>query len=185
MTHKQKLIVRLKEGRQREYELHELVWLWRTAELPHDAAYLDAQGEWQPVEQLVGPIIQAQDESRVSKASEVPKASAQRDGRRWKFAVAALAALLLLSAPYVHESYTERKAAQAEADRVAEWERSERFEDFISNRQVVVGMKAEHVLRAWGQPTKKDDTGEREQWIYSKRVVTFERGIVTRLDDAR
>jgi hypothetical protein len=33
----------------REYELHELIWLWRTAELPHDTEYQDEFGAWQPV----------------------------------------------------------------------------------------------------------------------------------------
>lgn len=161
----------------REYELHELIWLWRTAELPHDAEYQNEHGEWRPIAELVEPIIKAQDEARPKPTVRPPKA--RSTGRIWKFAAFGVALLALLAAPYVIDFVAKRNARQAEDAHIAKWEQSERIEDFIANRQVVVGMKPEHVLRAWGKPSKKATVGGREQWIYGKRSVTFSKGIVS------
>lgn len=38
---------------QREFEQHELIWLWRTAQLPHDAQFQDDAGEWRPIDELL------------------------------------------------------------------------------------------------------------------------------------
>jgi len=169
----------------RRYELRELVWLWRTAQLPHDAAFQDEEGQWRPVEQLVEPIIAEENLARKEEANPRRVIPVQRPRRRWLLVGAGIALAVVFSFPILRDLYLQERAGQQEDARAGERERASRIEDFIADKQVVPGMTVEHVLRAWGQPRQiiRSPDSQQEQWIYKKQVVTFERGIVTQLND--
>jgi hypothetical protein len=58
-------------------------------------------------------------------------------------------------------------------------------QDFIRAHRVVIGMKADDVRRAWGEPGKKSQLEgvASERWSYGKRSVTLEHGVVTRVQN--
>jgi len=65
----------------REYKLRELVWLWRTAQLPHNAVFQNAQDEWRRIDELVDPIIER--ENRAAAANGMENRPFARRRTRW------------------------------------------------------------------------------------------------------
>lgn len=166
----------------RTYDLDELARLWRAAQLPREARYQADRGEWRPLAELVGPVI----EREMAARGETPAAQLARQSRvrrhRWVWAGVGLGVLVVLG---VWQRGWERSPAR-EQEEVVEWERGVRKEHLIKSGQVVPGMTLEEVRRGRGEPRTKKVTadGTRQQWIYRQETVVFENGIVMRVDAA-
>jgi len=63
-------VIKDRTGRTRMRKLHELIWLRRTAQLPDDLQFQDEAGTWQPVAELVEPIVREQDRVRSARTDE-------------------------------------------------------------------------------------------------------------------
>lgn len=82
-----------------------------------------------------------------------------------------------------------RQSAALEAERTAYLateaarREAEAVEDSVALGRVLVGMTADQVRRAWGEPRDTDRTthtgGVMERWYYSSRAVSLEDGRVT------
>jgi hypothetical protein len=171
----------------RQYELHELVWLWRTAQLPHNAKYQDTTGQWLAIEKLVDPIIAR--ENQTFDANPSKQAPRLRHAQRWFWSGLAVFILIggICSWPVLRARYFERQAKQQAAQDDWEWERQTRIEDLIKSGQVVPGMTPEQVRRSWGEPRSRKATadGVHQQWIYRHGTVMFENGTVSRVGPKR
>lgn len=174
----------------REYKLRELVWLWRTGQLPHHAVFQNDCGEWRPIDELVDPIIEREDRAAAATGNKVPAAGAsgrsQGRGRYW--VVAGLSIILfgvvVCAWSVARGRYLAWEVKQREERELLEWERRARIDDFIKSEDVVPGMTLEEVRRSWGEPRTKKATadGAQQQWIYRQQTVNFEHGVVTGLE---
>jgi hypothetical protein len=180
-------LVRRSDSGEREYRLHELTWLWRTAALPHDAVFKDANGEWRSVSELVEPILEAEKRSSAAREGETQRpieSEASRRSHRWLWIGAILIVLAVVAVslwPGLQREYAARESENAAERRALEQERSTRFEDFVSEKNVVPGMTPEQVRRVLGPPRNLKATGDGrlQRWVYRQQVVVFENGKVT------
>ena len=179
-------LVRRSECEEREYQLYELTWLWRTGELAHDAAFRDEDGQWRPVSELVEPILKAQ---RPADPSPAPSR-----GDRWHspllwwcVALALMLAVGAMAGPDLFRQYSDWKTAKLQDREALERERAARIEDFVASNLVVPGMTREEVRRTIGPPRSIKATGDRdiERWVYRKQVVVMENGKVTGFEDLK
>jgi len=170
--------VRRSDSNERAYHLYELTWLWRTGELPHDAAFLSDDGQWRPINELVEPVLQAQDEK--AKAPGPPPRS--RLAIKWVWAAGLCGALVLavVSSPELYRHYAAWKSDRQQAREALEREQSARKQDFISSNLVIPGMTPEEVRRTVGPPRSINATGDGnlQRWIYRSQVIVFDSGKV-------
>jgi hypothetical protein len=173
----------------REYPLRELVRLWRTAQLPHNAVFQNDLGEWRPIAELVDPIIERQTRAAASGSDNSSAQVARRPSRhrRWLWAGAgvSLIALALGVWSILHDRYAAWKVARHDEREAVLLERRAHVEELVRIGEIVPGMTLEEVRRSWGEPkTKKVAAdGIRQQWIYRHHAVTFENGVATGIEE--
>lgn len=187
MSAEQTYVVRRSDSDERGYLLYELTWLWRTGQLPHDAAFRDSTGAWRPVRELVEPILErekqsAENHKRESQYSNQPSCS------QWRLWLGGCTALLVVGAilwPSLRDKDATTKPAEAEERQSAEQERAASKGDFIVHRQILPGMTPEQVRRIVGPPKTVKATADAslERWFYKKEVVVFENGTVTGIEE--
>ena len=167
----------------REYALAELVWLWRTAQLPAEAHYRDRGGEWRPVAGLVESMSAR--EAKGSKRAVKAAAAKARATFRMRAAVVAvlLGSGLMLAAWRLVPHYREKAAAEEREQQAVLREDEVRLREAIDQHQVFPGMTREQVQRSWGTPqsVKTQEAPRRETWTYRGYEVEFEDGAVIRL----
>jgi hypothetical protein len=91
-------MVRLNQTSERRYDLHELTWLWRTAQLPHDALFQDEQGQWRPMGELIDPILARETKALAASAEPISKSNVSDrvlPSARMRLVVMALGLVLL------------------------------------------------------------------------------------------
>lgn len=171
----------------RAYPLDELVRLWRAGQLPRDARFQNERGEWQPVGELVDPIIEKETRAGVARggleSADGAPDPAKKRWKRWTGVGLAVAAAVCLW-PLARDRYAAEQARQQAVREALEWERQTRVEDFIKSERVVPGMTPEQVRRAKGPPRTAQSTGDgaRERWVYRQQIVVFENGKVVGIE---
>lgn len=172
--------VKYGDAQQRQHELHELLWLYRTAQLPHDAEYQREDGTWAPVEELVEPLLAGE---RQQKPAE-PSAPVEppRTKRLWPLLILTSLVVIAFGAPNAFWMWQHQQQVEAEVARAAAWEQSERLKDNISSGRVAIGMTPEQVVKAWGQPKQIIHENGKQRWIYKRGTLTLEGGRVISLD---
>ncbi len=177
--------VRRSDSNERAYQLYELTWLWRTAELPHDAEYLDDEGRWRPVNELIEPAL-AEQAARENAPCQ-PLANDRHCMWWWAVALAVLVAGLGVAAPGLHDKYEAWKAARVQEREALEREQTARKQDFIASNIVVPNMTQEEVRRIIGPPRSIKATGDGnlERWVYKTQVIVFENGKVIGVENSR
>ena len=170
----------------REYRLHELIWLWRTAQLPPGTRFQNEVGEWRPLAELVEP--------RIKKENSGPAAiSLTNDGNDSKglwttplWATVTIVLLVLGGCGWrmLHQRHTQQGGSAPEERETLEWERMTRMEDFVKSREVVPGMTLEQVRRSIGEPKARKASADssQQQWTYRNLTVIFSNGVVTRVE---
>ncbi len=179
MSAEKSYVVMKNDWSQREYPLHELVWLWQTAQLPHDAMYRGASGEWRPIEELVQSVIER--EARSPTPVSRPEPARRRWSARWLWAAGFIVVAMLGAWPLLRDRIAARKVAQADEELTMA---HDRVEDLVSNNQVVPGMTREQVRRSVGEPRaiKASADASVERWTYRKQIVVFGNGHVTAVE---
>jgi hypothetical protein len=178
-------LVRRSDSGERVYQLYELTWLWRTGELAHDALFRDDDGQWRPVNELVEPVLQAQ------QAAESPRTNEPDRWRSpvlwWCLALGVALAAGAIVGPDVVLQYSAWKAAKLQEREAAERERAARIEDFVASNLAVLGMTREEVRRTIGPPRSIKATGDGgvERWVYRKQIVVIENGKVIGFEDMK
>ncbi len=177
--------VRRSDSKERVYQLHELTWLWRTAEMPHDAVFLDEDGRWQPVGDLLEPILEAQ--RAREKTSRLP--SRARLSARWWWGIGlfGLVTGVTVCAPVLDRRYATWQAARTQEREALEREQAARKQDFITSNLVIPGMTHEEVRRIVGPPRSIKATGDGnlERWVYRTQTIIFEDGKVVGVEGTR
>ena len=185
MSAEKTYLVRRSDSPEREYRLHELTWLWRTAALPRDAVFQDSAGEWRAVRELVEPLL-AKERERESRTAVPSKA---RDSHRWWWLAAAgvIVIVALSRGPEWQRQYAAWRLANAAERQAREQERRARTEDFVSRNDVVPGMLPDEVRRLIGPPRSVQATADAslERWFYRKQIVVFENGKVIGVEAPR
>ena len=172
--------VRHGQWHQRQYELHELLWLHRSAQLPHDAEYQREDGTWAPIEELVEPFLAAEiqpESPPTPKPLEPP-----RTNRLYRLLILAGVVIIIFGAPNAFWMWQHRHNIEAEADA---WEQSERMKDHISSGRVAIGMTPEQVVEAWGRPKQIVHEGDKQRWIYKRGTLILQNGSVISLDESQ
>jgi hypothetical protein len=105
-----------------------------------------------------------------------------RENRLRPLLLLASLVVVVLGAPNAFWMWQHRQQVKAEADRLAQWEQSERVKDHISSGRVAIGMTAEQVVQACGRPKQIDHEGDKQRWIYKRGTLVLEDGRVTSLD---
>ena len=177
--------VRRSDSLERAYQLHELTWLWRTAELPHDAEYLDSEGRWRPVNELVEPILAQQ--SAAEKESPAPTRPHRTALWFWAIAIAVLAASGAMTAPELQHKYRAWQMARDQENQDLQREQEARKQDFIASNVVIPNMTHEEVRRIIGEPRAIKATGDKgmERWVYKTQVIIFQDGKVVGVESPR
>ena len=177
--------VRRSDSNERVYQLYELTWLWRTAELPHDAAFLDEDGRWRPVSELVEPILEAQ---KVREEASTSSARSPRPARWWwGLTLCGMLVVSGMAAPGIYRTCASWRAAKLQEREALEREQAARKQDFISSNLVIPGMTHDEVRRIVGQPREIKATGDGnlERWVYKTQTIVFENGKVIGVESAR
>lgn len=174
----QTCLVRRSDSAERRYRLHELTWLWRSAELPRDAEFKDARGNWRLVRELVEPLL---DKAREEEArNSPPRPACHSRAWWWVAAVGAVLVVAITMWPDWPHRYSAWQSAKVEQRQKLERERSARTDDVIRSSDIIPGMVPEQVRRTIGPPRAVNATGDGsvQRWIYRKQVVVFENGKV-------
>jgi len=177
--------VRRSDSQERAYQLHELTWLWRTAELPHDAEYLDGEGRWRPVNELVEPVIARLCAQEKKASVAAPTHHATRWW--WAAAVAVLAGSGAAISPEIQRRYDGWQRQKEREREAVEREQEARKQDFIASNVVIPNMTHEEVRRIIGEPRAIKATGDSnlERWVYKTQVIVFQDGKVIGVESAK
>ena len=92
-----------------------------------------------------------------------------RVARLLAIALAAVVALLACT-DWLSERGTERQTRDNKAAALLERDKQAELQEAIAGNRVVIGMRADEVRRAWGEPTSINTStyasGVQEQWVY-------------------
>jgi hypothetical protein len=172
--------VRRRDSPEREYRLHELTWLWRSAALPHDAVFRDVDGIWKPLGELVDPLLNSTSEI-AGVAHDTPTV---RRAIPWQWLAATTVVLLGAIALGLEWKRREPSPRHTKEPEKAEGERPALHADFIQGSSFLPGMTPEQVRRTLGPPRaiKATADGSLQRWLYRQQTVVFENGKVVGIE---
>lgn len=187
----------------KECKTSELVWLWRTAQIPDKAEYRDDLGAWRPLGELVKPIIEQEDATTRNALKHERKAIDPPPSKkpRWPWLIAGAAGVIVIVAAFVirptvvekqeemiPQVVQELKTVQEERPELSPHVEKIQIETKpIEVPAVVPGTTADQVREIWGEPKGVEWSSDpkQEMWRYKEYRVHFQSGIVTRLEPIR